>query len=30
MAYYIPEEEMVNITTFLNNILEAEEKGKDT
>lgn len=29
-AYYIPKEEMVNITTFLNDILEAEEKGEDT
>lgn len=29
-AYYIPKEEMVNITTLLNDILEAEEKGKDT
>ena len=29
-AYYIPKEEMVNITTFLNDILNAEEKGEDT
>ncbi len=29
-AYYIPKEEMVNITTFLNDILEAKEKGEDT
>lgn len=29
-AYYIPKEEMVNITTFLNDILKAIEEGKDT
>ena len=27
-ASYIPKEEMANITTFLNDILEAKEKGK--
>lgn len=27
-ASYVPKEEMVNITTFLNDILEAREKGK--
>jgi DNA-binding NtrC family response regulator len=27
-ASYIPKEEMVNITTFLNDILEAKRKGK--
>ena len=27
-ASYIPKEEMHNITTFLNDILEAKEKGK--
>ncbi len=27
-ASYIPKEEMVNITTFLNDILEAKDKGK--
>ena len=27
-ASYIPKEEMINITTFLNDILEAKEKGK--
>jgi len=29
-AYYIPKEEMVNITILLNDILEAKEKGEDT
>ena len=29
-AYYIPKEEMVNITTFLNDILKAKEEGKNT
>ena len=29
-AYYVPKEEMVNITTFLNDILEAQEKGLST
>ena len=29
-AYYIPKEEMVNITTFLNDILKAEKEGKNT
>ena len=28
-ASYVPKEEMVNITTFLNDILEAKEKGKN-
>lgn len=28
-ASYIPKEEMGNITTFLNDILEAKEKGKN-
>lgn len=27
-AYYVPKDEMVNITTFLNDVLEAKEKGK--
>lgn len=27
-ASYVPKDEMVNITTFLNDILEAKEKGK--
>ncbi len=27
-ASYIPKEEMANITTFLNDILEAKDKGK--
>lgn len=27
-ASYVPKEEMANITTFLNDILEAKEKGK--
>ncbi|MBW1703461.1 MAG: response regulator [Deltaproteobacteria bacterium] len=29
-ASYLPKEEMANITTFLNDVLEAKEKGKDT
>ncbi len=29
-AYYVPKEEMVNIASFLNDILEAQEKGKNT
>ena len=29
-AYYIPKEEMVNITTFLNDILKAKKEGKNT
>jgi len=29
-AYFIPKEEMARITTFLNGILEAQEKGKST
>jgi hypothetical protein len=29
-AYYIPKEEMVNITTFLEDILEAQQKGQNT
>jgi len=29
-AFYVPKEEMVNITTFLNDILEAQEEGKNT
>jgi hypothetical protein len=28
-ASYLPKEEMVNITIFLNDILEAKEKGKN-
>jgi DNA-binding NtrC family response regulator len=28
-ASYIPKEEMANITTFLNDILEAKEEGKN-
>ena len=28
-ASYIPKEEMANITTYLNDILEAKEKGKN-
>ena len=28
-ASYIPKEEMTNIVTFLNDILEAKEKGKN-
>lgn len=27
-AYYIPKEKMVNITTYLNDVLEAKERGK--
>jgi hypothetical protein len=27
-ASYVPKDEMVNITTFLRDILEAQEKGK--
>ncbi len=29
-AYYIPKEEMVNITTFLEDILDALDRGHDT
>jgi DNA-binding NtrC family response regulator len=29
-ASYVPKDEMGNITTYLNDILEAEEKGKST
>jgi DNA-binding NtrC family response regulator len=29
-ASYLPKEEMVNIASFLNEILEAKEKGKNT
>ena len=29
-ASYVPKDEMVNITTFLNDILEAKEQGKST
>jgi len=29
-AYYIPKEEMVNMTTFLNDILKAKKEGKNT
>jgi CheY-like chemotaxis protein len=29
-AYYIPKEEMVNIASFLNDILKANEEGKNT
>ncbi len=29
-AYFIPKDEMVNITTHLNDILEAKEKGQST
>jgi len=29
-AYFLPKEEMVNITSFLNEILEAKQKGKST
>lgn len=29
-TYYIPKEEMVNITTFLEDILEAKAKGRST
>jgi DNA-binding NtrC family response regulator len=28
-ASYVPKEEMINITTFLNDILEAKEQGKN-
>jgi len=28
-ASYIPKEEMVNIVTFLNDILEAQRRGKN-
>jgi CheY-like chemotaxis protein len=29
-AYYIPKEEMVNIATFLDDILKAKQEGKNT
>ena len=29
-AFFIPKEEMGNITTYLNDVLEAKEKGKST
>ena len=29
-AYYIPKEKMVDITTFLEDILDAQHKGKNT
>jgi len=29
-AYFLPKEEMVNITSFLEEILEAQQKGKGT
>jgi DNA-binding NtrC family response regulator len=29
-AYYIPKEEMTNITTFLEDIFEAQQQGKNT
>ncbi len=29
-AYFVPKEEMVRITTFLNDILDAKKKGKST
>jgi DNA-binding NtrC family response regulator len=29
-ASYLPKEEMINIASFLNDILEAREKGKNT
>ena len=29
-AYFLPKEEMVNIASFLNEILEAKQKGKST
>ena len=29
-AYFLPKEQMVNITSFLNEILEAKQKGKST
>jgi len=28
-ASYLPKEEMINIASFLNDILEAKEKGKN-
>ena len=28
-AYYIPKEEMANIETYLNDVLDAKEKGKN-
>jgi DNA-binding NtrC family response regulator len=29
-AYYIPKEEMINIASFLGDILEAQQKGRNT
>ncbi|MBW2066763.1 MAG: response regulator [Deltaproteobacteria bacterium] len=29
-AFYIPKDEMSNITTYLNDVLEAQKKGKST
>jgi len=29
-AYFLPKEEMVNITSFLEEVLEAQQKGKGT
>jgi DNA-binding response OmpR family regulator len=29
-AYYIPKDEMANIVTFLNDVLDARKKGKST
>ena len=29
-ASYLPKEELANITTFLNDVLKAKEKGKST
>ena len=29
-ASYLPKEEMINVASFLNDILEAKEKGKNT
>ena len=29
-AFFLPKEEMINITDFLNDILKAKEKGKST
>jgi DNA-binding NtrC family response regulator len=29
-AFFVPKEEMINIETFLNDILEAKEKGEST
>ena len=29
-AYYIPKDEMANIVTYLNDVLEAKEKGKSS